>query len=322
MSAPASGFSAPRSPKAPVDWAPWMVLISTIALSFKGISAKYAYDAGMGVGMVLILRFVLAAPFFWVGERLLGAGRPRLPLGWAEIRPCILAGVLFSVATYSDFSSVQLIGAGLSRVILFTYPAVILIIGAFSRRTWPARRQMLAFAITYLGLLIIIVPSVGLVAVDVMLEGVAMSLLSSVTYGSFLVYSQSLTGRLGSARFTAISNTVTMLMIVPFALAMGGDLTIPNTTALIWAVVIATVCTVLPFFLLFEGIRRWGAEKTGLMTLSGPALTIAMAWVLLDETLTPLQLIGFAVVMAGVGALQGVDRPLLRLLRRGRRAEA
>lgn len=171
MSAPASGFSAPRSPKAPVDWAPWMVLISTIALSFKGISAKYAYDAGMGVGMVLILRFVLAAPFFWVGERLLGAGRPRLPLGWAEIRPCILAGVLFSVATYSDFSSVQLIGAGLSRVILFTYPAVILIIGAFSRRTWPARRQMLAFAITYLGLLIIIVPSVGLVAVDVMLEG-------------------------------------------------------------------------------------------------------------------------------------------------------
>lgn len=90
-----------------------------------------------------------------------------------------------------------------------------------------------------------------------------MSLLSSVTYGSFLVYSQSLTGRLGSARFTAISNTVTMLMIVPFALAMGGDLTIPNTTALIWAVVIATVCTVLPFFLLFEGIRRWGRRKPG-----------------------------------------------------------
>ena len=34
-----------------IEWAPWMVLGATVALSFKGIAAKFAYEAGAGVGL-------------------------------------------------------------------------------------------------------------------------------------------------------------------------------------------------------------------------------------------------------------------------------
>lgn len=287
-----------------VDWAPWMVLVATVALSFKGIAAKFAYGAGMGVGMLLVLRFVLSVPLFWLGERLVNHGRPQPPLGWREIGACAGAGLLFLAATVCDFSALTFIDAGISRVILFTYPAFILVFQAVERRTWPRRSRLLAFAITYIGLLLVVVPGQG---AGVRWEGVVLALGSAVTYALFLNRTQALTQRIGSARFTALANTAVMLCIVPVAPFLGGGWTL-DPVAWGWAAVIAVVCTVIPFFFLFEGIRRWGAERAGLLSLLGPAITLALAWLLLDETLSLVQQAGFAVVMAGIFILQRGER--------------
>lgn len=65
---------------------------------------------------------------------------------------------------------------------------------------------------------------------------------------------------------------------------------------------------VLPFLLLFEGIRRIGADKASLITLLGPAVTLLAAWAILDERLVLLQWAGFALVLAGMAVLQFGDR--------------
>jgi drug/metabolite transporter (DMT)-like permease len=68
-------------------------------------------------------------------------------------------------------------------------------------------------------------------------------------------------------------------------------------------VVNAIACTVIPFFLLFEGIRRCGAVRASLLTLCGPVVTAAGAWAILGETLTPLQIAGFAITIVSVASL-------------------
>jgi drug/metabolite transporter (DMT)-like permease len=55
--------------------------------------------------------------------------------------------------------------------------------------------------------------------------------------------------------------------------------------------------------LLFEGIRRIGAADASLISLSGPAITVTAAWLLLDESLATLQCAGLAIVVAGMWML-------------------
>ncbi|GEO82538.1 hypothetical protein ROR02_26690 [Pararhodospirillum oryzae] len=286
-----------------------MVLGATVALSFKGIAAKFAYDAGAGVGLVLLLRFALSVPLFWAGERLVNHGKPQGALGKREVLACAGTGILFLIATISDFMALSYSDAGMLRVILFTYPAFILLIRAIELRRWPARGRLIAFAVTYTGLLILVVPTLSSGGRGLVWQGVALALTSAISYALFLTRTQTLTNRLGSARFTALSNTAVLLFALPVLpwLSAGGGWNL-SLAGLGWGAFIATVCTVLPFFLLFEGIRRWGAERAGLLSLTGPMMTLLMGWLLLGETLTPLQGVGVGVVMVGMMVLQLGER--------------
>lgn len=287
------------------------VFIATVTLAFKGVFAKFAYAAGLDVNALLLVRFGVAAPLFWVGVRYLTGG-------WAssmssrDWRDCLLLGGLFFVATYSDFMALSMIEVGMSRLILFTFPAQIMIFSAIFNRQAPSGRQLFAFAVTYGGLVIILAPD-GVHGLSVHSNtGLFWAFLCSTAYAAYLMASQGIMKRIGSARFTAASGSTTLILMLLTIPLTGGYGTMNFTIAGFgWGVLIAVVCTVIPFFLLFEGIARSTAAKASLISLLGPTITIAAAWMLLDEILTPTQLAGCALAMIGVGSVQGIfKKPL------------
>mgnify|MGYP003631540748 FL=1 len=60
----------------PVGSALTLVLLSTAAFAMKGLLAKFVYATGMTVDGLLLLRFMIAMPFFWVGVYFFGKNRP------------------------------------------------------------------------------------------------------------------------------------------------------------------------------------------------------------------------------------------------------
>ena len=80
-----------------------------------------------------------------------------------------------------------------------------------------------------------------------------------------------------------------------------------------WAAVIALVSTVIPIVLFTAGLARVGASTTAIASAVEPALTVALAWLVLGETLGPLQLAGGALVLSAVVLLQ--LRPRATMLR-------
>jgi drug/metabolite transporter (DMT)-like permease len=66
------------------------------------------------------------------------------------------------------------------------------------------------------------------------------------------------------------------------------------------ALALALVCTVTPAFLMNAGIRRIGADHAAIIGTVGPVATLAMAYLFLDETLVPPQIVGSAMVLGGV----------------------
>jgi len=65
-------------------------------------------------------------------------------------------------------------------------------------------------------------------------------------------------------------------------------------------VLLATVCTVLPVFLVAESLKRIGANHFALIGALGPVTTVLADFALLEGALTALQLAGGALVIGGV----------------------
>lgn len=300
------------SAERPDHFATAAVLGATVAFAFKGVVAKLAYATGMGVPAFLVLRFAVAVPLFWLGARILVRGG--LGLTRRQWVLSSLTGLAFFLAAYTDLTAISLIDAGTSRLVLFTFPVIVIFLNSAIERRRPRLRDVLTFAVTYVGVAMAALPH-GLHALTpTQMQGFLWALASAVTYAIYLTASQKIMKEIGSARFTAASNSITLLaMVALVGVTPGFDaLTFPEV-GIFWGVVNAIACTVIPFFLLFEGIRRCGAVRASLLTLSGPVVTAVAAWAILGETLGPIQVAGFAITIASVATLSLPPELLARL---------
>ena len=65
-------------------------------------------------------------------------------------------------------------------------------------------------------------------------------------------------------------------------------------------VAMALISTVMPIWLMAEGIKRIGVNQVSMIAAIGPVLTIFFGWSILGEAVTPVQIVGAALVLAGV----------------------
>lgn len=62
----------------------------------------------------------------------------------------------------------------------------------------------------------------------------------------------------------------------------------------------AVFATILPSFIMNAGIRRVGASSAAILSSTGPIGTLTLAFFLLDEVITLVQLVGTAFILLGV----------------------
>ena len=290
-----------------------LIALATFGLAFKGIAAKLAYASGINANYLLLVRFAAALPLFWLGARMIHGQFTHLTgRQWLH---CAGAGFLYFLAAYTDFNALLYLDAGLSRLILFTYPVFVFMIISLVERRRPIASQLLAFVVIFSGLLIAI-PVSSIEQQNNFYLGGLFALLASLTYGAYLAYSQKILANMPSGHFSTATSAITLLL---FALLIAFDNQEP---ALVytwegtwWSLFIAVFCTAVPFFMLYEGIKRCDASTASLITLAGPAITLLLAWWLLDEPLGWRQWAGLLILLGGVGLIDP-KLSLWRLLRK------
>lgn len=277
-------------------------LLGAVGFSFKAILVKLAYPYGVDPVGLLALRMTFALPFFllmgWRAER--GAA---FRLGWRDLLGLSGLGVFgYYLASYLDFLGLQYITAALERLILFTYPTLVILLSAAFLGKPVTRRTVAALSLCYIGIGLAVTHDlqIGGEASQVAL-GCALVFGSALSYALYLMGNGEVVGRLGSARVTAWASTVACLLCIGQFL-----LTRPVANlALPWqvyglSIAMAVFSTVLPVWLVSEAIRRIGAGPVALAGTSGPVVTMFLGWALLNEAIGPAQLLGAALVIAGV----------------------
>ncbi len=297
-----------------------LVLGAAIVFSFKGILAKLLYEEGVSVPALLALRFGIAVPLVWlIAVRTAPWKRP--PTG-AELAAVAIGGLLgFGLAPIADFIALALIDVSIERVILFSFPAFVLLFDSFRQRRAPGPRQWAALALTQAGV-VLTMGGFDLAKVMANLQGSVWAVLSAALYAVYLMVNQAHGRTLGAARFTALGMTAGGVAIFVYFIA-SEPVTALAVTPLAWLylVTMAVVSTVVPMIMFTEGIKLIGAARASLVSTVGPPFTVAAAALVLGETFTAQQAAGGALVILGVLALEGRAGWLAQRFT-GRRAKA
>jgi drug/metabolite transporter (DMT)-like permease len=284
-----------------------LVVLSSVAFSAKAVMAKLAYRHGVDALTVLALRMAFALPFYllvlWLRRR-----RAEPPLARRDVGLIVALGLLgYYLASLFDFLGLEHISAGLERLILFTYPTLVVLFEFVLFRRRISRVQLVALGATYLGIAVVFQSELGLAGDNVPL-GAALVFASAVTYAGYLLGSGQLIPRIGAERFTALALTVSAVAVLTHALLAGRTLLGLPGPAYELGLWLGIVATVLPTFMLAEGIRRIGPGPAGIAGTTGPVATIALAHVFLDEPILVLQIVGAGLVLAGA-TLVALGRP-------------
>ena len=282
-------------------WGAALVLLAAVGFSAKAIMVKLAYAHPVDAVTLLALRMGFAFPFFlglafWSSRNDLGASLNRSD--WALVVALGLLG--YYLSSLLDFWGLTYISAGLERLILFLYPTLVLVLSTLLLRRPVRRREWLALTVAYLGIALVVRHDLA-VHRDGMVLGAALVFGSAVSYALYLIGSGHVIERLGTLRFTAYAMVIACLAcMLHFALTRPlPTLDLPERVYSLSAGM-AIFSTVMPAFCLSAGIRRIGASRAALISTIGPVITIALAYLILREPLSPPQILGSLLVVGGV----------------------
>ena len=276
-----------------------LVAFGAVAFSGKAIIVKLGFRLGADAMTLLALRMAVALPFFL----LMGvwAARRAAPLARGDRWRIVALGVCgYYLASLLDFLGLAYISATLERVILYLTPTFVLLLGAVLARRRPTRRQLVALAISYVGVLLAFGHDLGIVGGDVVRGGLLV-LGSAVSYAVYLYGSGEIVARVGAVRLTAYASTIASVLCIGQYFLLEPR-TAPAIPAAVYGLSLlnGTLCTVLPVLATMIGIRRIGSGPASQIAMIGPVSTIVLSLLILQEPMGPWQIAGTLLVVAGV----------------------
>lgn len=280
-----------------------LIFIGAVCFSAKAVMVKLSYLHEVDAITVLTLRMLFALPFYLI---ILFLNRKKLSevkstitnKDWINV--AIMGIVGYYLASIFDFKGLEYVTAGLERLILFIYPTIVVVLSAVFLKKKIGKTAYIALGLTYLGVFVVFFDDAVVTQNNVWL-GTACIFGSAVTYAIYLIGTGQLTPKFGSVNFTALSMIVSSVAVFIHYLFVGKvEHLFANKEVLVLTLNMAIFSTVIPSFLIAEGIRRIGSGKASIVASVGPISTIVLAYFFLNEQFGLIQFAGTVLVLAGV----------------------
>jgi drug/metabolite transporter (DMT)-like permease len=293
-----SGISA-------VPFSAGAVLAFTAAafFSLKAIFVKLAYLYHVDAVTLLALRMLLCLPVLLVSAWWSSRAHPHRMEKRDWIAVIFLGAVGYYLSSLLDFMGLAYITAGLERLILFLYPTVVAIISVFLFKKPIGRTGVIALVLSYVGIGVATIETVNTTGdVHAVVIGASLIFACTITYAIYIAGSGQIVGRIGATRFAALATLVAAIcVLIQFAIENPAHALVTQP----WQVYMhaggmALVSTILPIFMTSKAIQMIGAAKVSMIGAVGPIATIFFGWLFLSEAVTLLQMVGAALVLAGV----------------------
>jgi drug/metabolite transporter (DMT)-like permease len=282
-----------------------LCFLGAICFSTKAVIVKLAYrETHIDAVTLLALRMLFSLPFFVISAVVTSSKSTNTKFTLQQWTMVAVIGMLgYYVSSYLDFVGLQYITAGMERLILFIYPTLVLMITAIFFKTKIRRKQWIAVVITYLGLLLAFWSEVDINETQGpdFAWGSFLIFLCAITYAIYIASSGQLIPVVGSGKFNSYAMSFACVaVLLHFFIVKDESLFNLSTEVYAYSILMAIIATVIPSYLITEGIRRIGSDNAAIVGSVGPVSTILQAYFLLQEPVHALQLAGTGLILVGV----------------------
>ncbi|CAI9419151.1 DMT family transporter [Nocardioides sp. T2.26MG-1] len=267
-------------------------LLSAVAFGVMAVFAKLAYDDGVQLDALLLVRFGLA------GLLLLAFSRGRLRL---LTRRAVVVGLLMGAVGYAAqaglyFAALTRVDASEVALVFSVYPLLVMTMAVLTRREPPTRRRALGLVVALTGVALVLG---GASAGTFDLAGSACALGSAVVYTVYILVGDRVAGTDPIAFATLVCCGAFATFAVWSGLHGAPDLAFA-ARGWLWLSLIALVSTVGAILLFFAGLARVGPSVAALLSIIEPVVTVTAAALVFGESLSPQQVLGGALVLGTV----------------------
>ena len=275
-------------------------LLSAAAFGAMAIFGKLAYDEGVTVGDLLLVRFGVAAAVmlgivWWRG------GFGVLPRRTA-VAAFAMGAVGYAAQSASYFAALDRIDASLLTLLLYLYPVLVMAGAvALKRESW-SRRRLVALGLALSGILLVLL---GAATDRFDWLGVALGVTSALVYTAYILTGDRVLTGIAPLSLTAVVCCGAATTYAVATALRGGPTSLDaGPTAWLWLVTIALVSTVGAIILFFAGLARVGPSVASILSILEPVVTVGLAAAVFGESSSAGQLSGGLLVLAAVVVVQ------------------
>lgn len=280
-------------------------ILSAVGFSFKAIFVKMSYAAAPIDSLSLLaLRMGLSLPLFlWLMQR--GKGTESL-----TVKGCFHIGVLglfgYYLSSLFDFIGLQFISSSLERMILFTYPMIVVILQSVIFKKRITFSTAVAIVTCYAGLAIAFAHE--LVSTGIgrdLIIGSVWVFAGALSFSIYYLGAGAVLKRMSSMRLAGLAGTASASMVLIHYLVAGEFSILLSLPPKVWLIagIMAIFSTVLPIYWGALAIQKIGVVRAAGVSNLGPVFTGVSAWVVLGESISILQFVGMTLILFGVTRL-------------------
>ena len=267
------------------------IVLCLVAAALLGIQmplAKLAFEAGSDTISFSLFRSVMAVPVCF-GL----AAMQRYPLGIAKPARWGLLGIALGTAGlgFGYLGGVERIPASLAALIFYTYPLLVLIVGAVQARAIPGPKRIVAFILAFVGLAAVFGPNFG--GIDPL--GVGLCIFAAVCATVYFLCVPAASRYMPGLTLMAWTNVGVALLFIPALPANGFNL--PQTGEGMAFFITAGTFYAIGMTCAFYGIAKCGSETSAMLFNFEPLSVLVVSAALLGEILTMGQYAGGVCVL-------------------------
>ena len=257
-----------------------LIIISAASFGTMAIFADVVYRSGITVPSLLFFRFAIAAVI--MVPVVLWRRQP-FPKGRDLAILIAMGGIGYAGQSYTFFTSLTLIPASLTAILLYIYPVLVAILSVYFLDEALTGKKLLALALALSGVVLVIGPELSGNPLG-LLYGVA----AAVIYAVYNIAGARVMKRndtLNSSLVIILSAAGTyLIMNLKSGFFIPGD----GTT---WACIaaIGLICTFVAIYTYFLGMNRIGAVSASMLSTFEPVTTVILAALVLNQQLGWIQ---------------------------------
>ena len=268
-----------------------LIIISAASFGTLPIFTRLAYRAGADAPTILLLRYSIAAV---VMIAITLVRKTPLPRGRILLGLILMGAVGYVGQSLAYFTALTMASASLVALLLYLYPAIVTVLSALFLKERLTLWKTGALVLALVGTALTVGP-----AGSGRVTGILLAIAAAAIYSVYILVGSRIMPRTNA--IAASTTVITSAGVVYAAIVAVRGPVFPQTP-LGWGVVvaIALISTVIAIVTFFAGLERIGPTRASTLSTFEPVVSVALAILVLGETISPLQVVGGMLILAAV----------------------